>query len=146
MGFEGQYGRSLGCVVLLAASCTCFQARFPVASRRFGSYSTLTAPWSSPQGATSIRQSQAFNVIPLTPASSAAGTMSNETIHTTASTSMKTSSSANGIFYKRELTMNDPYPLGISKHYFEFLEEQSGKDYRWIKPLKKTPGISQLML
>lgn len=142
----GQHGRTLGCVILLATSCcTCFQSRFPLASRRFGSYSTLAAPWSSPQGQTSVRQTQVFNVIPLTPVTPAPSAMNNnETIVHPTSSSMKTVSSTNGVFYRTQLTQNDPYPLGISKHYFEFLEEQSGKDYGWIKPLKKP--VSQLML
>jgi hypothetical protein len=36
------------------------------------------------------------------------------------------------------------YPLGITKHYFEIMEEESGKDYSWIKPL--TQPVSQAML
>ena len=29
------------------------------------------------------------------------------------------------------------YKFDVSKHYFEEMETRSGKDYRWIKPLKK---------
>jgi hypothetical protein len=36
------------------------------------------------------------------------------------------------------------YTLGISKHYFEQMEERSGKDYRWIKPLSKP--VSKVMM
>ena len=36
------------------------------------------------------------------------------------------------------------YTLDISKHYFEEMEDRSGKDYRWIKPLTKP--VSHVML
>ena len=36
------------------------------------------------------------------------------------------------------------YTLGISKHYFEEMEDRSGKDYRWIKPLTKP--VSHVMM
>lgn len=37
------------------------------------------------------------------------------------------------------------YCLGVSKHYFEQMEERSGKDYRWImKPLTKP--VSKVMI
>jgi hypothetical protein len=34
--------------------------------------------------------------------------------------------------------------MGITKHYFETMEAQSGKDYRWIKPLAKP--VSRVMM
>lgn len=36
------------------------------------------------------------------------------------------------------------YTLGVSKHYFDVMEDQSGKDYRWIKPLQQP--FSKVML
>ena len=36
------------------------------------------------------------------------------------------------------------YTLDISKHYFEEMEDRSGKDYRWIKPLTKP--VSHVMM
>lgn len=142
----GQRGARVGCFPLLVASCACFQPRFPLVTRRFGNHGPRTSPSSSspPEGRTSSRQSQAFNLIPLDPVSSPPGDTRNDTTTPAKTTSMTTSSTTNGLFYKEELTRNDPYPLGISKHYFEEMEERSGKDYRWIKPL--TQPVSQLML
>ena len=36
------------------------------------------------------------------------------------------------------------YTLGVSKHYFDVMEDRSGKDYRWIKPLQQP--FSKVML
>jgi transposase len=51
----------------------------------------------------------------------------------------RSTSVANGDSHDRNY-----YPMGITKHYFETMEERSGKDYRWIKPLSQP--VSQLMM
>jgi hypothetical protein len=36
------------------------------------------------------------------------------------------------------------FTLDVSKHYFDEMEDRSGKDYRWIKPLTKP--VSHVMM
>jgi hypothetical protein len=36
------------------------------------------------------------------------------------------------------------FKMDVSKHYFEEMEDRSGKDYRWIKPLTKP--VSYVMM
>jgi len=36
------------------------------------------------------------------------------------------------------------YTLGVSDHFFDVMEDRSGKDYRWIKPLQQP--LSKVML
>jgi hypothetical protein len=108
----------------------------------------VSSPSSSPQeGQTgSNRQGDgSFHLPPPNPVSPPHRSVSNVTTQTwSGNAGMTTSGGANGGYYNDELAKKYPYHLGISKHYFEFMEEQSGKDYRWIKPL--TQPVSQLML
>jgi hypothetical protein len=136
MKLIGRHGCRLGCIVLLATSCESFQSQLPSIV---------------PTASTTIHQRLAR--------SSSSSSSSSSKTSTTISTKyyqpkslrhVITSSSSNlfGSSDRGDSTSTyeklDGYPLGITRHYFEEMEERSGKDYSWIKPL--TQPVSDLMM
>lgn len=125
----------VGCIILLATSCECFQSQLP---------SVI------PTASNTIQQR-------LTRSSSSSASSSSKT-STTISTKyyqpkslrqvITSSSNLFGSNDRGDSTSTyeklDGYPLGITRHYFEEMEERSGKDYSWIKPL--TQPVSDLMM
>lgn len=181
MGTVGQHGGRLGCIILLATSCCCFQTKIPFATRRPNDFlrtGVVGRRLSRPRLGSS---SSSSNLAPLNPPPSAAaaspglpkilndtdmevlplvlnvssinsnnfsenGVESPPSIPTDLGTS---SSTINNDFaatnLARTMMQQQPvYSLGVAKHYFEVLEDRSGKDYRWIKPLAKP--VSQVMM
>ncbi len=129
MQLSREHGCRLGCIILLIASCSCFQLTIPArVAAPMRSISKLHEPrWGS--------KHKPWQLTLLYP--TAINMSRNSTEY--AASSGSTGNLANGDSLGRNY-----YPMGITKHYFETMEEQSGKDYRWIKPLKKP--VSQLMM
>lgn len=150
MGVEGKHGSRLGCIVLLLSSCLSFHTnihRIPAtrsSSRRQRSLISF-----SPQRAKWADRNYMIPYDP-SPASNSPGETGKDNDTATASTSNSGNDITNNIGINGNTDNNyvqdktNMYTLGISKHYFEQMEERSGKDYRWIKPLSKP--VSKVMI
>ena len=164
MGVEGKHGSRLCCIVLLFTSCLSFQTNLPIipvtrsgwrSQSSSSSWQSERPPPSSSSSSSSprpIRRSVRNYLVPYDPSSSAynlSDNMSNGT-----SSNLYSSNDANNISINDSIENSSSnnfvqdktstYTLGISRHFFEEMEERSGKDYRWIKPLTKP--VSQVMM
>jgi hypothetical protein len=171
MRVEGKHGSRLGCIVLLFASCLSFQTNLPIIHvtrsgwrSQSSSSSSSSSSWqsdllpsssssSSSSSSRQIRRTVRNYLVPYDPSSSAynlSEKMSNGT-----SSNLNSSNDANNISINDNIEngsssnnfvqdKTSTYTLGISRHYFDEMEERSGKDYRWIKPLTKP--VSQVMM
>jgi hypothetical protein len=134
MKFLCDHGCRLGCVAVLVSSCSCFQFKIP------SGVSTPARPFSDERKQMFLTRRNPVVVAPLCPISKNLSSCSTKFAATTSSeSSSSTSSYSNGESHARNY-----YPMGITKHYFETMEAQSGKDYRWIKPLAKP--VSRVMM
>lgn len=129
-----QDGCRLGCIALLITLCSGFQFKIP--SR----IATPVKPgaWHKPKF---LSRRTPRNKMPLQRPAAVNLSSSNSTDYdSVGSGGMSSSTSlANGDSHDRNY-----YPMGITEHYFEKMEERSGKDYRWIKPLAKP--VSRVMM
>ena len=146
MGVEGKHGSRLGCIVLLFAPCLSFQTKFSrIPVIRHG----LRPPANSPLSQSKERPPTSYtdrNLVPYDPSSSNnfCGKIRNDSSSKTSSEAfsyMDINGNSNDNFVQDK---SSSYTLGVSKHYFEQMEERSGKDYRWIKPLTKP--VSKVMM
>jgi len=159
-----KYGFRLGCIALLFASCSSFQNDLrsfrlpsPVLRRRFPKNTSPKSDRSYPQ----ISRCTCRNLFPYKPPfiSSMAISMSNDTSSTFSSEPVNISVNGNENNFLLQNKTNNikieesnnyiekptvTYTLDISKHYFDEMEDRSGKDYRWIKPLTKP--VSHVMM
>jgi len=164
MGLEWKHGCRLGCIALLFVSCLSFQNNL----RRIQSFDSRLSWQSSRTSISKLERSSKLsrltfrNLFPFEPstASSYSVSTSNDTLSDSnvpsyneningndnsyflqnRSNSIKIEENENYIEEKRV----SYYTLDISKHYFEEMEDRSGKDYRWIKPLTKP--VSHVMI
>lgn len=162
MELDRNHGCRLGCIALLFTTCLSFQnnlprIRFPSPGLRWRfpeSTSRVSERWRSK----SSRRTH-HNLFPFEPTSlsSFAINMSNETSDDDDSNSISVNGNEEN-YFSQNITNNIrieennnyierrrvSYILDISKHYFDEMEDRSGKDYRWIKPLTKP--VSQIMM
>mmetsp|Transcript_6455 Transcript_6455/g.7440 ORF Transcript_6455/g.7440 Transcript_6455/m.7440 type:complete len:650 (-) Transcript_6455:2756-4705(-) len=143
MGVEKKYGSMLGCIVLLFASCLSFQTKLPrIPSKRSG-WRSQSSFSSQPKGQAAASKPKRIDqnyMIPFDPSSASNlsgemsdGKSSNSNLGNDGNNISINDNSSNNYVEDKTST----YTLGISRHYFEQMEERSGKDYRWIKPLTK---------
>jgi hypothetical protein len=137
MIFLGDHGCRLGCAVILVSSCSCFQFNI------HGGHSTPAIPIADVRKSRILTRRNPTVIAPLYPSSRKPSSCSTEFAATTSSESSSGSSSISTGTYSNGESRNC-YPMGVSRHYFEDMEEQSGKDYRWIKPLAKP--VSRVMM
>merc|ERR1719464_601810 len=120
--------------VLLFASCSSFQTKLHRISATMNGRQLISS--------NSLQRSKCTDpnyMIPFDPSSASnfSGQMRN-------GTSTPSNSNASNDFTNISINGNsknnyvqdktNTYTLGIPRHYFEQMEERSGKDYRWIKP------------
>ena len=150
MGVEKKYGSMLGCIVLLFASCLSFQTKLPrIPSKRSGwrSQRSFSSQSKGQAAASKPKRIDQNYMIPFDPSSASNlsgemsdGKSSNSNLGNDGNNISINDNSSNNYVEDKTST----YTLGISRHYFEQMEERSGKDYRWIKPLSKP--VSKVMM
>ena len=164
MVVEGKHGCRLGCIAILFTSCVSFQnelPRIPISSPGLR-WRSHKPPLSKPKRShASITPRRTFrNLVPYDPSSTSyfPMNMSNETSSNWSSDTNNISINGNETNnfvqnktnnIKIEENENNnyiekktiSYTLGISKHYYEVMEDRSGKDYRWIKGKKPVSHV-----